>query len=152
MTWSFLPTGLAGGPVITGSACPTVGQGWQTVTEHRAGPVNHGGLTVCGFQLSLQWPGLPWSQSSQRLFISIAKYGMGNLVKLRDPKPRIPPSPLKALHRHPGLGGTHACLQHSQIHPTLFLSNLWTLSSLLCLNELTKFSILPPLPVPLCVL
>ena len=61
----------------------------QTIIEHQAGLISHGEVnSSCGCQLSLQWPGLPRSQSIQRLFIPTAKYEMGNWVKLRAPKPR----------------------------------------------------------------
>lgn len=99
LTWSTLRFGLAGDKAVTGTGSLRGGQGLgrHIVLERWAGPFIQGTSTVLCVPTEPPRVCSPMIPKEPRLLISIAKYGIGNLLRLNDAEPRVPPSLLKAL-------------------------------------------------------
>lgn len=80
------------------------------------------GQQSCGCPLSLQWSGLPQPQWSQGHLISTAKSKVGNLVRLRLPKLKVPPAPLKSHHQPPRVLLRDLCMAPALPGPHTYFS------------------------------
>lgn len=100
LTWSTFRFGLAGDKAVTGTGSlgGRSGSGEAHCARALGRPLIHGTTTVLCVPTEPPRVCSPMIPKEPRLLISIAKYGIGNLLRLNDPEPTVPPSILKALY------------------------------------------------------